>query len=127
MPVVKFASARVVTASSVVRVDLTMFWMEPSVARMMSMITFIATLADMLFSETQRFAVIVPEIVTSADTGGLMNSLRRLPDASSTPGVVPVTVFALAVRSDDPADVDRNNGCQPTAEPIRFALFVPRC
>ena len=41
---------------------------------MMSMITLIATFALMLFSDAQMFAVIVPEMVTSAETGGLIHS-----------------------------------------------------
>src|SRR5262245_33445093 len=105
MPVVKLLTARVVTATSVVRVDCTSVVRLPS-ERKISITTLIATFADMLFSEDQRLAVIVPEIVTSAERGSLMNWVGTgVAVATSTPLVGPATVLVVRTVRAAPAVV----------------------
>jgi hypothetical protein len=66
-----------------------------ALARMTSTTMQIETFALMLVSEAQTFPVIVPEIVTSAETGGLIHS-TGLVFVIAIPAVAPATVATLS-------------------------------
>src|SRR5262245_9894388 len=91
---VKFEAAEggIVVPSSVVRAVLTICVIVPAAPSMTSITQLIAPLSVIFVSAAQRLRVMVPEIVTSADSGAVIHATLVGDSLTSIPGVVPEAV-----------------------------------